>query len=161
VQRVSSHSAFHLTNAAKTIGGKVDLTQINSKPLHYQRLSSGDESIIFVHGLGGTKDYWTPLVSALSLADRATLHLFDFEGHGLSPTHPLSALSIESLASDVAGVFRVAGASPSKPATLVAHSMGCLVAMRFALDNPDLVKKLVLVGPPPFSKPSARPRRIK
>lgn len=154
VQRVSSHSALHLTNAAKTIGGKADLTQINSKPMHYQRLGSGEgESIIFVHGLGGTKDYWTPLISALSLTDRATLHLFDFEGHGLSPTHPLSALSIESLASDVAGVFRVAGASPSKPATLVAHSMGCLVAMRFALDNPGLVKKLVLVGPPPSPLP--------
>lgn len=153
VARVSSHSAFTLTNGAKTVSGTVDLTQINSKPLHYQRLGSGSESIIFVHGLGGTKDYWTPLASALSLADRATLHLFDFEGHGLSPTHPLSALSIESLAADLAGVFAVAGASASKPATLVAHSMGCLVSMRFALDNPGLVKKLVLVGPPPSPLP--------
>jgi pimeloyl-ACP methyl ester carboxylesterase len=153
VERVSAHSSFNLTNVAKTIGGKVDLTQINSKPLHYQRVGSGDESIVFIHGLGGTKDYWTPLVSALSLADRATLHLFDFEGHGLSPTHPLSALSIESLAADLAGVFQVAGASSSKPATLVAHSMGCLVAMKFALDNPDLLKKLVLIGPPPSPLP--------
>lgn len=155
VERVSLHSTFNLTNAAKTIGGKVGLTEINSKPLHYQRLGSGGESIVFVHGLGGTKDYWTPLVSALSLADTATLHLFDLEGHGLSPTHPLSALTIESLAADVAGVFHVAGASPSNPATLVAHSMGCLVAIRFALDNPSLVKKLVLVGPPPSPLPKA------
>jgi pimeloyl-ACP methyl ester carboxylesterase len=155
VERVSSHSTLNLTNAAKTIGGKVGLTEINSKPLHYQRLGSGGESVVFVHGLGGTKDYWTPLVSALSLEDKATLHLFDLEGHGLSPTHPLSTLTIESLAADVAGVFQVAGASPSNPATLVAHSMGCLVAMRFALDNPTLVKKLVLVGPPPSPLPQA------
>ena len=153
VARVSSRSAFTLTNAAKTIGGKADLTLINSKPLHYQRLGSGDKSIVFVHGLGGTKDYWSPLISALSLTDKATLHLFDFEGHGLSPTHPLSALSIDSLAADLAGVFSHAGASASKPATLIAHSMGCLVAMRFALDNPSLVGKLVLVGPPPSPLP--------
>ncbi|KAJ9158216.1 Bifunctional 4-hydroxyphenylacetate degradation enzyme [Coniochaeta hoffmannii] len=153
VDQVSSHSAFTLTNAAKTIGGRADLTQINSKPLHYQRLGSGDDSIVFVHGLGGTKDYWSPLISALSLTEKATLHLFDFEGHGLSPTHPLSALSIESLACDLAGVFQLAGVSASKPATLVAHSMGCLVAMRFALDNPSLVGKLVLVGPPPSPLP--------
>lgn len=153
MQRVASRSAFTLTNSAKSVGGTADLTQINSKPLHYQRLGSGPESVVFVHGLGGTKDYWTPLASALSLADRATLHLFDFEGHGLSPTHPLSALSIESLAADLAGVFRLAGASASQPATLVAHSMGCLVSMRFALDNPALVKKLVLVGPPPSPLP--------
>lgn len=155
VQRVFSHSAFSLTNAAKTINGKVGLTEINSKPLHYQRLGSADESIVFVHGLGGTKDYWTPLVSALSLADRASLHLFDLEGHGLSPTHPLNALTIESFAADLAGVCHVAGASPSNPATIVAHSMGCLVAIRFALDNPQLVKKLVLVGPPPSPLPAA------
>jgi pimeloyl-ACP methyl ester carboxylesterase len=155
VERVSLHSAFSPTNAAKTIDGKVGLTEINSKPLHYQRIGSGNESVVFVHGLGGTKDYWTPLISALSLTDSATLHLFDLEGHGLSPTHPLSALTIESLAVDVAGVFHVAGASQSNPATLVAHSMGCLVAMRFALDNPNLVKKLVLVGPPPSPLPKA------
>lgn len=153
VERISAQSSFTLTNAAKTIGGKVDLTQINSKPLHYQRLGSGDESIIFMHGLGGTKDYWTPLVSTLSLSDRATLHLCDFEGHGLSPTHPLSALSIESLAADLAGVFHIAGTSRAKPATLVAHSMGCLVAIKFSLDHPDLVKKLILVGPPPSPLP--------
>ncbi|KAB5585384.1 hypothetical protein GE09DRAFT_1070519 [Coniochaeta sp. 2T2.1] len=157
VDRVSSHSAFTLTNAAKTVNGKIDLTDINGKPLHCQRLGSGEQSIVFVHGLGGTKDYWTPLVSALNLTDKATCHLFDFEGHGLSPTHPLSALSIESLASDLAGIFQHVGASESNPATLVAHSMGCLVAMRFALDNPSLINKLILVGPPPspLPKPAA------
>lgn len=155
VERVAMHTAFSLTNAAKTISGKVGLTEINSKPLHYQRLGSGSESFVFVHGLGGSKDYWTPLISALSLSDSATLHLFDLEGHGLSPTHPLSTLTIESLAADVGGVFQIAGVSSSNPATLVAHSMGCLVAMRFALDNPDLVKKLILVGPPPSPLPKA------
>lgn len=155
VEHVLSHSAFSLTNAARTINAKVGLTEINSKPLHYQRLGSAEESMVFVHGLGGTKDYWTPLVSALSLADKASLHLFDLEGHGLSPTHPLTPLTIESFAADLAGVCYLAAASPSNPATIVAHSMGCLIAIRFALDNPKLVKKLVLVGPPPSPLPTA------
>lgn len=38
---------------------------------------------------------------------------------------------------------------------LVAHSLGCLAALRFTLDNPKLVKKLVLVGPPPSPLPEA------
>ncbi|KAF2097040.1 fumarylacetoacetate hydrolase-like protein [Rhizodiscina lignyota] len=148
-------SAIHLTNGAKSINGHVGLTNINSKPLHYKHLGSGGPSIVFVHGLGGTMDYYTPLISSLSLTDSHSLHLSDLEGHGLSPTHPLSVLSIESFAADIGGVFQHAGVSDSNPATLVAHSMGCLAAMTFALNNPALVKKLILIGPPPSPLPEA------
>lgn len=37
--------------------------------------------------------------------------------------------------------------------TLFAHSTGCLVALNFALKNPSLVTKLVLMGPPPNPLP--------
>lgn len=147
--RVASQTSFELINASKSIGGKAGMTQINSKPLHYQRLGSGDDHIVFVHGLGGALEYWKPLVSSLSLADTHSCHLFDLEGHGLSPTHPLSELTIASFAADLKGVFEHKPISDSNPATIIAHSMGCLVALRFTLENPKLVKKLVLMGPPP------------
>ncbi|KAK7225328.1 hypothetical protein V2G26_013331 [Clonostachys chloroleuca] len=149
IKQVDADSPFRLTNGAKSLNAGVGLTQVNGKSLNYQRLGSGANQIVFVHGLGGTLDYWTPLVSTLSLAETNTLHLFDLEGHGSSPTHPLSQLSIASFASDIKAIFEAAGASASAPATLVAHSMGCLAAIKFTLDNPGLVDKLVLVGPPP------------
>lgn len=98
-------------------------------------------------------DFYTPLISALGLADSHSLHLFDLEGHGLSPTSPLSTLSIDSFAEDIGGVFQHAKISSSSPATLVAHSMGCLSAITFALNNPGVVKKLILLGPPPSPLP--------
>ncbi|KAI0192429.1 hypothetical protein F4808DRAFT_377277 [Astrocystis sublimbata] len=156
--RVSSASAFEMTNATRTAGRTgASLTTINGKPTSYQCLGSGDKNTIFVYGLGGTKEYWTPLITQLRLdrSERGRLHLYDFEGHGLSPTHPLNELTITSLAADLAGVFNVAGVSASAPATLVAHSTGCLVAMRFIIDNPGLVKKLLLMSPPPFSSSDA------
>ncbi|CAG9982926.1 unnamed protein product [Clonostachys byssicola] len=155
IKQVESDSPFRLTNGAKSLNAGVGLTQVNGKNLNYQRLGSGPNQIVFVHGLGGTLDYWTPLISTLSLAETSTLHLFDLEGHGSSPTHPLSQLSIESFAADIKSVFEAAGASTSAPATLVAHSMGCLAAIKFTLDNPGLVEKLVLVGPPPSPLPEA------
>ncbi|CAH0028547.1 unnamed protein product [Clonostachys rhizophaga] len=155
IKRVDSDSPFRLTNGAKSLNAGVGLTQVNGKNLNYQRLGSGANHIVFVHGLGGTLDYWTPLISTLSLAETNTLHLFDLEGHGASPTHPLSQLSIESFAADIKSIFETAGASASAPATLVAHSMGCLAALKFTLDNPGLVEKLVLVGPPPSPLPEA------
>jgi pimeloyl-ACP methyl ester carboxylesterase len=146
---------FPLTNGSASFNGTTDLTLINNKPLHYRAVGSGSDSVVFVHGLGGSIEFWTPLIAQLDLESSHKLHLFDFEGHGLSPTHPLSALSIQSLSSDTAAVLKHAGASSSAPATLVAHSMGCLVALHCALSNPSLIKKLILVGPPPSPLPEA------
>ncbi|KIL85024.1 hypothetical protein FAVG1_11896 [Fusarium avenaceum] len=155
VQQVSSKSPFHVTNSAKTLGADIGLTSFNGKPLNYQKKGSGSDQIVFVHGLGGTLDYWTPLISKLALSENNTLHSFDLEGHGLSPTHPLSKLSIESFASDIQSIFDAANITSSAPATLFAHSLGCLAALRFTIDNPGLVGKLVLVGPPPSPLPEA------
>lgn len=139
-----------VTNLAKSNGA--GLTNINGKALYYQTRGSGSP-IVFVHGLGGTHDFYTPLVGALSLDKTHTLHLFDLEGHGLSPTSALSTLTIESFAADVKGIFDHAGMTSG--ATLVAHSMGCLVALTFVLKNPGLVSKLILLGPPPNPLPEA------
>lgn len=120
--------------------------------MSYQTHGSGSANIIFVHGLGGTKEFFTPLTSS-SLATSAKLHVYDFEGHGLSPTHPLSVISISSLVSDLSGIFSLADVTPDAPAVLVGHSMGSLIALQFALQNPSLVSKLILIGPPPSPLP--------
>lgn len=151
IARVLESSCVKPTNAAKGIAG---LTEINGKLLHYQKAGASSGSpVVFVHGLGGTVDYWTPLIQAAQLDQSHPLYLFDLEGHGLSPTSPLSKLSIESFAADLKGVFDHAGITSG--ATLVAHSMGCLVAVQFVLSNPGLVSKLILVGPPPSPLPEA------
>lgn len=152
-KQVASQSAFRVSNACRSLGASVGLTSINGKPLNYRRLGSGQANIVFVHGLGATTEFYSPIISHLQLQQVATLHLFDFEGHGLSPTHPLSVLTMESLAADLADIFKVAGISASNPATLVAHSMGCIIALTFALANPGLVSKLLLLGPPPSPLP--------
>jgi pimeloyl-ACP methyl ester carboxylesterase len=153
VEQVSSISHLNHNNAARSVD-TTSLTQINNKPLHYKAL--GNESatpVVFVHGLGGSSEFYTPLIQSLNLEQTHSLHLFDLEGHGLSPTSPLSKLSIGSFAADVNGVFE--NASITSGATVVAHSMGCLVAVQFALMHPDKVSKLILLGPPPSPLPEA------
>jgi pimeloyl-ACP methyl ester carboxylesterase len=77
--------------------------------------------------------------------------LFDLEGHGLSPTTPTSRLSIESFAADLHAICLQNGITSGL--TLVAQSFGCLVALKYAQENPGLVSKLVLFGPPPNPLP--------
>ncbi|OPB44640.1 hypothetical protein A0O28_0029590 [Trichoderma guizhouense] len=148
-ERLASQSVFNFDNAARSLNGTAGLTIIDRKPLHYKRLGLEDKSsVVFVHGLGETSEYFSPLIANLELQKKANVHLFDFEGHGLSPTHPLSVLSVDSLAEDLEGVFEHAGLSESNPGTLIASSFGCLIAIKFVLYNPRLVNKLVLMFPP-------------
>ncbi|KAH4040822.1 hypothetical protein HBH69_066170 [Parastagonospora nodorum] len=132
------------------------LTLINGKPLYYTKSDSGTDRppVVLLHGLGGSNDYFEPLIYALKLRERHTLHAFDFEGHGLSPTSPLSKISVESLAEDLNGIFE--HAKITSKAIIVAHGISCLVAMSFNLAHPELVAKLVLLGPPPSPLPDLK-----
>jgi pimeloyl-ACP methyl ester carboxylesterase len=123
------------------------LTIINKKPLYYRTMGSiTQQPVVFVHGLGGTNNSFMPLIDQLDLEQSHSLHLFDFEGHGLSPTSPLSKLSVDSLAMDLDGIFEHANIASG--ATLIAHDMGCLIAVQFMLRHPDKVSKLVILSPP-------------
>ena len=147
VKQVLSTSSVPEANFERTLSG-VGLTNVNGKPLFYQTRGSGSPAVC-IHGLGGTSDYFQPLVNALPAS---ALHVFDLEGHGLSPTSATSILSINSFATDTAAIASLAGA---KDLTVIAHSMGCLVALKFAIDHPEMVKNLILMGPPPSPLPEA------
>lgn len=107
---------------------------------------------IFIHGLGGSTEYWRPLIELTGLKAYDCI-LFDVEGHGLSPTAPTSRLSIDSFAADLEVICSQNGITSG--VTLVAQSLGCLVALKCAQDNPGLVSKLVLLGPPPTPLPNS------
>jgi len=152
VSRVQNSSHIPISNLDKSCGG-VGLTTINSKQLYYRKAGTASGNpIIFIHGLGGSSETYTPLIAFLGLEKAHSLHLLDLEGHGLSPTSAASTTSISSYASDFLALAQYA---KIKGATIIAHSMGCLVALTLALKNPEIVSKLILLGPPPTPLPEA------
>jgi pimeloyl-ACP methyl ester carboxylesterase len=154
LQQVRNKSAITASNTAKSLNTGAGLTNIDGKPTFVRQIGKADgPPVVFVHGLGGTSDFWTPLVASADLASTHALHLFDWEGHGLSPTSALSKLSLASLSTNISNLFTTFNIAPG--ATLIAHSLGCLIAMKFVLDNPGRVGKLILVGPPPSPLPEA------
>lgn len=152
VERVANESHVPISNLNKTRGG-VGLAPLNSKQLYYRQAgSSSGPPIIFIHGLGGSSEFYTPLVSSLGLEKSHSLHFMDLEGHGLSPTSATSVISISSYAEDFAALARHAKLTK---ATVIGHSMGCLVALILATEHPELVSQLILLGPPPSPVPEA------
>ena len=98
------------------------------------------EAVLMIHGLGGTSNFWTPLLPGLA---RYRVARPDLPGSGRS--HRVEGpLSIERF---VRALMRVCGAAGIERAHVVAHSMGTIVAQHLAVLEPRLVRSLALFGP--------------
>ena len=98
------------------------------------------DAVLMIHGLGGTSNFWTPLLPALA---RFRTVRPDLPGSGRS--HRVEgALSIDRF---VRALMRVCGAAGVERAHVVAHSMGTIVAFHLAALEPKLVRSLALFGP--------------
>ena len=114
--------------------------------LHYRRLGpTGAAPIVVLHGLFGTSDNWGSVAKELAEpSDPGTsafdVFLVDLRDHGRSPH--TQATSYPIMAADVHALVVSSGLTDI---TLVGHSMGGKVAMVFAQQWPQLVKRLVVV----------------
>ena len=98
------------------------------------------ETILFIHGLGGSSNTWTPLQAALSGFMRIRP---DLPGSARSSTPSTPA----SIATHVSAMVDLLGSLGVKSAHVVAHSLGSIVAQHLAVEHPELVKSLALFGP--------------
>ncbi len=105
--------------------------------LNYKEFGQG-EPIIILHGLFGTLDNWQTI--AKQLAENFRVFIIDQRNHGKSPHS--KAFSYDILSADLKAFM---DEKYIYKAIIVGHSMGGKTAMRFALDNPDMVNKLVVV----------------
>ena len=101
------------------------------------------ESILFLHGLGGSQSTWASVLG--DFADTQRVAAIDLPGHGASdkPSPEMKDYSVAGLAARVGEVMEKLELAP---AVLVGHSLGGVTALQLALDRPKLVRGLVLVN---------------
>lgn len=100
------------------------------------------DPVLFVHGLGGTSNSWTPQV--LALAGRYRMIRPDLPGAGRSPL--AGRLSVDGL---VATLEKLLAELDVARAHLVGHSMGTILCQHLAVRRPQLVASLAFFGPFP------------
>lgn len=98
-----------------------------------QRTTGSGPRVALLHGFTQTHASWEPLVDRLG-SGRELVRL-DLPGHGPDPDPPAGLAATAARVGDAVGA-----------ATYVGYSMGGRVALRLALDRPDLVDGLVLIG---------------
>ncbi len=119
-------------------------------------LGSGP-AVLLLHGFTGTGSSLDALALGLRAAGYRTIAP-DLLGHGASDVAPDPARhDVARQAADLAAILR---AHDAVPAAVVGYSFGGRIALRLALDAPDLVDRLVLMGAGPgIADPAERARR--
>jgi pimeloyl-ACP methyl ester carboxylesterase len=115
------------------------MTSINGLAIHHE--SDGDgPPIVFVHGLGATSNVWHAQRTTFSKYYRVVV--YDRSGCGRSQ-NASAGYSVDAWADELAGLLTHL-ALPS--AVVVGHSLGSMVAQRFAAKYASRTRALVLAG---------------
>ena len=113
--------------------------------VHYSAgAASGHSPLIVLHGLFGSASNWRSI--ARQLSDQFEIFVLDLRNHGAS--FWADAMDYPALAGDVAGFIEQHGLST---VNILGHSMGGKTAMTLALNQPELVSKLLVVDIAPVS----------
>ncbi len=102
------------------------------------------EPVIMLHGWGASVYMWRHAFALLPAYGIRAIGV-DLRGYGLSdkPRHR-GAYSLDQYIADLEALYAALGL---QRATLVGHSMGGALALRFALRHPERVRRLVLINP--------------
>lgn len=109
--------------------------------MNFIEIGQGDKpSVLFAHGWG--RSYHDFIPAAESLGATAKSILVDLPGFGATP-RPEGAWGTKDYADHAAAFLRARG---DGPIVWVGHSFGGRVGLRLAVQHPDLLKGLVIVG---------------
>ncbi|NBC18480.1 MAG: alpha/beta fold hydrolase, partial [Bacteroidetes bacterium] len=119
----------------------IDTTTVGDHDVAYYDAGTGEETVLFVHGLGSNLSFWRHNLDAFT--DDYRVLALDLPGYGLSDKDDVPG-TMAFYADVLSGFLDTLDVAQVH---LVGVSMGGQIAMTFALDHPERLGKLVLVSP--------------
>ncbi|MCG8588872.1 MAG: alpha/beta fold hydrolase [Proteobacteria bacterium] len=124
--------------------------------VEYTDAGSGERPLVLVHGFTGSRDDWTEVVPRLASERRVLAP--DLRGHGGSTnTGDAAGYTLDQLARDLAAFMDAVGV---ERCDLLGHSLGGMVALRFALEAGERLHSLILMDTAPAAPAGALMERI-
>ncbi|CAM3852366.1 alpha/beta fold hydrolase [Litorimonas haliclonae] len=99
-------------------------------------------TVVLIPGLASSDDVWDGTVEAMGDYDLRVVQVAGFAG-----ADPVADISAEKIGDDIAAHLAEDTGSDT---VLVGHSLGGFVAMRAALDHPNVIDELVIVDSLPY-----------
>lgn len=137
------HSAIYTDRAENRWPAVGETVEVKGAPVHVIRAGAEGPPVLMIHGASANaREFSFTLAPRLEGTHRVLMA--DRPGHGYSG-RPDGAEQLDVQAEQMAGVLKAFALG--EKAVIVGHSFGGAVALRLALDHPDLVSGLVLLAP--------------
>jgi len=119
---------------------------IETMPLNYEVLGSGDKKLLLIHGLAGSKNYWKQDLAKIN--GTYTLLLVDLLGFGDSPK-PQSNYSLKTQLEALEKLIVKEGFNKGQT-VIVGHSLGAIITLSLLAEHPDWFAGATAIGLPVF-----------
>jgi pimeloyl-ACP methyl ester carboxylesterase len=125
--------------------------ELNGFEMYLETMGEG-EPLLLVHGWSGNSEYFKPLIPELAAHYR--LIIPELRGHGRS-TNPAESFTTRQAAEDVTALLKRLDIGR---VSAIGASAGALILMHMAVEEPDVIQRMILVGSgthfPPHCKAS-------
>ena len=121
-------------------GAATETIDVEGRKIRYLLRGEGGVPLILVHGFGGDLNNW--LFNHEALAAKRAVYALDLPGHGAS-AKDVGAGGVDEMAAVLGGFMAALGIDK---AHLVGHSLGGAIALKLALDHPENVASLTVIG---------------
>jgi 3-oxoadipate enol-lactonase len=128
--------------------------ETNGVVLRYDLSGTGRVPLLLIHELGGSLEFWDPVLPAFQQDFRVLR--YDLRGFGMS--EKVKVLRLEDLLGDIAGLLDAV--EITEPCLVVGPALGAGIALAFAAYYPTRVRRLVISSPATGVAPERRPQSL-
>jgi pimeloyl-ACP methyl ester carboxylesterase len=111
----------------------MDWMETNGVVLRYELSGTGHVPLLLIHELGGSLEFWDPVLPTLQQA----FHVLRFDLRGFGMSEKVKILRLDDLLGDIAGLLDALAIT--HPCDVVGPALGAGIALAFAARYPDRV----------------------
>jgi 3-oxoadipate enol-lactonase len=119
----------------------MEWVETNGVVLRYDLSGTGPVPLLLIHELGGSLEFWDPVLPALQKDFRVLR--YDLRGFGMS--EKVKTLRLDDLLDDIAGLLDALAIAA--PCHVIGPALGGGIALAFASQYPTRVRRLVVSSP--------------
>jgi 3-oxoadipate enol-lactonase len=128
--------------------------ETNGVVLRYELSGAGRIPLLLIHELGGSLEFWDPVLPAFQQHFRVLR--YDMRGFGMS--EKVKTLRLDDLLGDIAGLLDALAVT--EPCHVVGPALGGGIALAFAAQSPSRVRRLVVSSPATGVPPERRAQSL-
>jgi 3-oxoadipate enol-lactonase len=128
--------------------------ETNGVVLRYEVGGTGRVPLVLIHELGGSLEFWDPVLSAFQQTFRVLR--YDLRGFGMS--EKVKSLRLDDLLGDLVGLLDTL--AMTDPCHVVGPALGAGIALAFAARYPSRVRRLVVSSPATGVPPERRAQSL-